>query len=299
MSGALLLGRTAAQLDPANIEGATGQMYVAQLLDGRRAAGVTFRHCTFANVSFKEAELYQCRFVNCSFLDCYFRDTEIRNCSFEACKFEDCNFAEPEFLDCTFQFPEFRRCFIPWRSFGHALPLDPGYRHRMADDLAREAGAAGASRDARQYRLVGEAAYENHIWNLAWASGGEYYEKPRPGLDRIEAGGRWLARKFNRHLWGYGERGLTLARSYLLVGAVLFPALFWLFARDDLSQSGEPLDLGDYLLFSFDNLLNASGFSNVAVVGTWAQVLVGGEVLVGLVFMGLFISLLFNWIRRR
>lgn len=299
MSGGVLLGRPTVQLNPKSIRGGVDELYASQRLDGETASGATFEHCTFANVSFKEAELYQCRFVDCAFLDCYFRDTVIQNCSFEACKFEDCTFSEPKFLDCTFKFPDFRRCYIPFRCFGHALPLDPGYRHRIADDLAREAAAAGAAADARRYRLQGELAYERHLWNLAWASGGPYYEKPRPALDRAVAGLGWIARKFNRYLWGYGERGLTLTRSFLLAGVLIFPLLFGLLVRSDLSREQRGLRLIDYELFSFDNLLNASGFSGVSFSGALARGLVGAEVLVGLLFIGLFISLVFNWIRRR
>lgn len=299
MSGALMAARRIIQLNRNALAGGTDEQYAAQRLDGATGSGLTYRHCTFANVSFKDAKFYQCRFVDCAFLDCYFRDTTIQNCSFEGCKFEDCIFSEPKFLDCTFQFPEFRRCHIPFKFFGHALPLDPGYRHRIADTLAREAARAGEAADARRYRLEGETAYERHLWNLAWASGGPYYEKDRPLLDRVSSGAVWAARKFNRHLWGYGEKGVTLARSFAIVGAVVFPLLFWLLAGSELSTEDGPLTVTDYVLFSFDNLLNASGFSSVAAGGTRSMALVGVEVLVGLLFVGLFISLVFNWIRRR
>jgi hypothetical protein len=299
VSGSLLIGRTTVPLNPESIAGGADELYAAQRLDGATANAATFEHCTFANISFKDARLYQCRFVDCAFLDCYFRDTTIQNCSFEGCKFEDCTFSEPKFLDCTFKFPDFRRCYVPYRSFGHALPLDPGYRHRIADDLAREAAAAGDAGDARRYRLQGEAAYERHLWNLAWASGGAYYEKPRPPLERVAAGLGWAARKFNRYLWGYGQRGLTLTRSFVIVGGFIFPTLFWLLVRSDLSKGDQKLAFIDYELFSFDNLLNATGFSGVSFSGTLASVLAGAEVLAGLLFIGLFISLVFNWIRRR
>jgi hypothetical protein len=298
MSDGLLVGREEEKLDRARIAGGTDRLYAAQLLDGARATAATFEHCTFANVSFKDVILERCRFVNCAFLDCYFRHTTIRSCIFEACKFEDCEFQAPSFVDSAFAFPNFRGCFIPFDAFGDGLPLDPGHRHRIADELAREASLAGALSDARRYRLRGEAAFEKHQWNLAWASGGKYYEKPRPPLDRARAGVKWFGRKFNRHLWGYGERGLVLARSFLLV-SVLFGLAFWLLVGDGLSYRGSGLDVANYLLFSFDNLLAGTGFSQISVTGTFARWLTGLEVLVGLVFIGLSISLVFNWIRRR
>jgi len=298
MSDGLLVGRKEGRLDPKRIEGDVDRIYAAQLLDGASATAVTFEHCTFANISFKNALLERCRFVNCAFLDCYFRHTTFRSCIFEASKFEDCEFQAPNFVDTTFAFPQFRGCFIPFDSLGDGLPRDPGHCHRIADELSREAGLAGSLSDARRYRLRGEAAYEKHLWNLAWASGGSYYEKTRPLLDRVRAGLKWLSRKFNRHLWGYGERGLILTRSFLLV-SVLFATAFWLVAEDDLTYDGSRLDAAGYLLFSFDNLLAGTGFSQVAITGQFTRWLMGLEVLVGLVFIGLAISLVFNWIRRR
>jgi hypothetical protein len=299
MSGGLLLGRTTATLNPEAISGDTGKLFAAQLLDEATAEGVIFEHCTFANVSFKDAALARCLFRNCAFVDCYFRDTKFTNCKFEVCKFEDCKFVRPHFVDSTFLFPEFRGCYIPFKSFYASLPVDAGFRHAIADELARESGTAGELGDARRYRLVGEEAFERHQWNLAWASGGEYYEKPRPPRDRVEAGVRWAGRKFNRHLWGYGERGVILARSFLVVAVILFPFLYWLLSRDELSYRGEPLSLWNYVLFSIDRILAAAGFSQVVVSGTLVRWLSGIEVFVGLILIGLFISLIFNWIRRR
>ena len=286
--------------DPRTAIGGRHELFAAQLLDGATITAQTFHHCTFANVSFKDVTLDRCEFVNCAFVDCYFRDTRIRNSSLAACKFERCNFSDPEFVGCTLTFLEFRGCFIPFERFSDALPPDPGYRHRLADELAREAGAAGALRDARKYRLVGESAYERHAWNLAWASGAPYYEKRRPVPLRLHYGLIWLARKFNRELWGYGERGLILARSFLIAAFLVFPVLFRVFAADELqTTAGRSLSLPDYLLFSLDNLLDSPGFSKVQPTGPTAQWLTATEVLVGFMFIGLFITLVFNWIRRR
>jgi hypothetical protein len=298
MGAALIAGRTPFRLNPEAITGGKQELYASQLLNGARARGQDFAHCTFANVSFKEATLERCQFLNCAFIDCYFRDTTIQNCSFAGCKFVDCKFVNPSFTDNTFQFPEFRNCFIPWESFSDCLPPDPGFRSEIADEMAREAGAAGEMTDARRYRLVGEEAFERKLWRIAWASGGTYYEKPRPPLERIGFAGHWVARKFNRHLWGYGERGIVLARSFL-IAALLFALIFRWLVPDQLVQDGHPLSFSDYGLYTFDNLLAGTGFSQVNETENLARWLAGLEIFTGLVFIGLFVSLVFNWIRRR
>jgi len=298
MSGALLYGRSQANLDP-NQDG-TDLLFAATRADGWTFSARAYEHCTFANVSFKDAMLTDCEFFNCAFLDCYFRNTSVKNSAFTACKFEDCIFADLKFVQTTFTFPTFRRCFISFKDVKGQLPSDPGLRLKMADELAREAAASGAAADAREFRLAAAEAYEGHLRNIALAVGGDYYRKHFELQDRVNAVGSYVWRKINRALWGYGERGSVLGRSFLVVGAFIFPVAFWLFFRDSLKlQDGSPLGFVDYELFSFDNLLNRTGFSNVVFRGTGAKTFVGLEVLVGLVFIGLFISLILNWMRRR
>jgi hypothetical protein len=301
MSAGLLYGRTPTSLDRAL--DADDALFAATRADKWKFSHKVYRHCTFANVSFLEATLENCTFLNCAFVDCYFRKTTINSSVFTGCKFEDCIFTELRLVDSTFTFPTFRGCFIEYRDFVAQLPDDPGFRFKIADELAREAELLGQSSDARLYRLAGASAFEGHLRNIALASGSRYYREHFELGQRIDSLFGFLRRKLNRFLWGYGERGWVLTRSFLVVAVVVFPMLFWLLTRTHLSINtgvrSEPLDLVDYILFSFDNLLNRPGFSAVSFSGTTAQVLVGLEVLVGLLFIGLFISLIFNWMRRR
>jgi hypothetical protein len=298
MSAALLMGREIRRLDPEDVFGGRGEIYASQLLDGADVTAQTFEHSTFANISFKKTRIDRCRFVNCAFIDCYFRHTEIESSRFIGCKFITCNFSEPHFMGNTFEFLEFRGCFIPFDTFAPYLPEDPGLKRDIADQLAREAGNAHELRDARRYRLIAERAFESDQWNLAWASGSDYYEKPRPPLLRVQAGLRWAGRKFNRWLWGHGERGLILARSFA-IAALAFAVGFRVFLQESLTHDGRGLSTPEYLLYSLDNLLAHSGFSEISTAGVAARWLSGFEVFVGLIFIGLFVSLAFNWIRRR
>ncbi len=301
VSGGLLYGRTVGILDCT--KDAEETLFEATRADKWTFSHRVFKHCTFANVSFLKATLDNCTFLNCAFLDCYFRRTEVVSSVFTGCKFEDCTFTKLVFVDATFEFSVFRGCFIEFKEFHDQLPADPGKRFNIADELAREAAAAGASRDARLYRLEGANAYEDHLRNIALASGSSHYRDHFDLGERLDAAISYCRRKFNRFLWGYGERGWVLTRNFLLVGAIAFPLAFWLFVRSHLSVdtngTAKPLRVIDYVLFSFDNLLNRPGFSDVAFSGVEARILVGAEVLVGLLFIGLFISLIFNWIRRR
>lgn len=299
MSSALLLGRNSATLDPA--QDATDALFAAFRADDKTFSGRKYSHCTFANISFKGATFEGCEFLDCAFLDCYFRNTTISSTKLTGCKFVDCTLKDLVLVDPDFRFPTFRGCFIPYKDIEGKLPDDPGYCFKMADELAREAAAngAGSESDARSYRLAAAAAYEQHLRHIALSVGNPYY-KHFGGEARWAAARSWVWRKINGALWGYGEKGRVLGLNFTFVGAIFFPVLFWLFFRDSLSLSGgAPLGLFDYELFSFDNLLAGTGFSGVTFTGTATRTFVGVEVLVGLVFIGLFISLIFNWMRRR
>jgi hypothetical protein len=299
VSSALLLGRNPATLDPA--QDATDALFAAVRADGETFSDRKYSHCTFANVSFKDAKFENCEFLDCAFLDCYFRNTTISSTKLTGCKFVDCTLTDLVFVDPDFWFPTFRGCFIPYKDIEGQLPKDPGLCFKMADELAREAAASGVGggKDARDYRLAAANAYERHLFHIALAVGSDYY-KHFDGRTRRAKGRSWAWRKINRAVWGYGETGSVLGRSFALVGALIFPVAFWLFFRDSLTLSdGVPLGFFDYELFSFDNLLAGTGFSGVTFSGTATRTFVGVEVLVGLVFIGLFISLILNWMRRR
>lgn len=300
MSGALTQGRALTSLDPS--KDGEGTLYAAELADDGTFERRRYRHCTFANVSFLKARLDNCEFVNCAFLDCYFRRTEMRSSVFTGCKFEDCFFGELDLEDCTFAFPQFRGCYIQYDEFRLQLPPDPGMRFRIADELGREAGSAGQLSDARRYRLDAAAAWEDHLKNIALASGGDYYKTHFDLGQRLDAVPAWIWRKINRFLWGYGERGWILARSFALVALLVYPLIFWVFLRSNVHRGATdamPLRTIDYELFSLDNVLNRTGFSAVGATGTAARLVLGSEVLVGLLFIGLFIAVIFNWMRRR
>jgi hypothetical protein len=246
MSSGLLLGRADGVLVGTKdattgvvvcTQDATDTLFAATLANKWEFSHRIYKNCTFANISFLGATLENCTFENCAFLDCYFRNTNITSSVFAACKFEDCTFADTRFVDATFDFPAFRGCFIPYRDFQGQLPDDPGKRYKIADELAREAAASGAAADARLYRLVGAPAYEKNLWNIALASGSEYYREHFDSNERLEAAVSYLRRKINLFVWGYGEKGWVLARSFSFVGALVFPLLFWLLIRGQLQPS--------------------------------------------------------------
>src|SRR6266487_1912314 len=204
MNHALLVGRTASPLRGQQAPVVSGALFEADRVDSESFEGIHGEHCTFANVSFKESNLVSCTFENCAFIDCYFRLTIVDSCRFRGCKFITCAFPKPSFQQCSFVYGEFRGCFIPYAEFESSLPTESNLRRLLAENLAREAEAAGALSDARHYRLQAYRAYEQYLWKGlvgadAWSR--EHF----PSLpDRALAGLRLMGRTINRLVWGYG-----------------------------------------------------------------------------------------------
>ncbi len=299
MSQALIGGRLQQPLTASQPSAVVDALFQADRVDKQVFEGVHFSHCTFANVSFWKASLIACTFEICAFIDCYFRKTIVDSSRFLGCKFVTCEFPKTAFRQVTFVYPQFRACSIPFDDVEASLPSAPNLRRQMADNLAREAEAAGATRDAREYRLRAHKALERYLWN--GATGADQWSRDHfPGLaDRSRAALRVAGRWTNRFVWGYGERGWVLALNAFLLAVFVFPLLFYVL-RDDLSQrNGGSMDVASYLLLSFDNLLNRTGFSGVEPTTAIARAVVGTKVLSGLVIIGLGIALLLRWITRR
>ena len=240
MTDALLVGRTPTKLLPAQPPVVTDALFEADRVDGRGFEGVRFEHCTFANVSFKEASFTSCTFENCAFVECYFRVTKLDSSKFLGCKFVSCDFPKTSFRQCRFVYSTFRDCYVPYDVFEASLPAEANLRRQLGENLAREAEAAGASGDARLYRLQAYAAFEEYLRRGLLGSD-EWSRQHFPSLpDRFRAGVRLVGRWINRHLWGYGERGMVLLRNAALLVVLLFPLLYYL-ARDGLAQSGGSL----------------------------------------------------------
>jgi hypothetical protein len=196
-----------------------------------------------------------------------------------------------------FKYIDFRGCYIPYAEMKHALPTAPNLRQDLAAVLAREAGAMGATADARRYRLEALKARDAHLLAGIKADS-EWYRDHFTDLARVLAAGRLLASKANGTLWGHGERIWVLLRNLVLLGFVVYPILFFLVRSKIHKPSGAPLSLGDYIYLSLINLIPGRDYLALTLGGT-ARLIALTEVIVGFVFTGLLVAMLLRWTLRR
>ena len=91
---------------------AKDSMFVGERLDSKTLSGLRFEQCTFADISFKEAQIEACSFLDCDFIDCYFRKSLVTKCIFTSTKFQDCDFSKIKVRECEFKYATFEACFV-------------------------------------------------------------------------------------------------------------------------------------------------------------------------------------------
>jgi hypothetical protein len=290
-SAAYLFGRSAATLDPAS--DGSDALFASQRIDGVQLVGKRFEHCTFANVSFKDCEMRNSQFRDCIFVNCYFRHSKIQDCHFSACKFIDCDLAKIDIRTSDLKYYNtFEGCYVPFGELESSLPSEGNLRQHLCLNMAEEASREGALKDAGLYRQAGARGREEHL-KAAFRHSSQFYREKYQGSARLDAFIEYLGSRFRGWAWGYRRSFFTVLRNWAIVTLILFP-LILLPLKDDLQAADKPVKAGDVWVASIGNMLPGSGISQVSYTSTGVRLLAFGEVLVGLLFVGLAASLLFR-----
>ena len=291
-SAAYFVGRPVAELVAPYA--ATDSAFGAKRLDGETVENASFKHCTFANISFKEVTLQSSTFLDCVFIGCYFRRSELVDSAFVGCRFIDCNFAHVSIKSSRFHHSSFRSCQLPYAELLHSLPSEPNLREDLTRNLALQSSQLGLASEARLYRMEEIRAREAHL-RSAIVGQSQWYKEHFDGLARVRATLQLTLSLLNRWLWGYGERAWVLVRNLLFLTFFVFPAAFYVF-RDGLAKSSESvIGAWDVLYLSLENVIPAGIDSGVAAVALTPRLLAGAESLFGVVAIALFAAYIFRW----
>lgn len=277
------------------------QLFAGQRLDGTTIASPTYKHCTFANISFKDAKLESGRFVNCAFVACFFRKTDVRSCSFSSCRFIDCEFPGASFSGCDFRYTRFLGCYIPVDDIEHNLPPEPNLREHLAKGLAREAASLGDPHAARRFRLLEKRAYEANGW-AAVIGKTKWYRDHYDLRARTTTLLRLCGSLLNRVLFGYGERLWVMLGSFALATFLVFPAIY-IYLANIAGLSGFTLAGASVqespgwaaLEFSLRNAAVGALASEIDPVTVAAHAAAVGQMLLTAIWASLVASHLFRW----
>lgn len=182
------LGRPVAALETPY--SGSDKAFAAERHDGAVIDSPSYKHCTFANLSFKEAKFKGGRFLDCIFIGCYFRRAELTNCGFVGCRFFDCNFSHIALKSCDFRHSIFRGCQVTYSEIEYSLPTEPNLREELTRNLSVESSRLGLSREARRYRMAEIHAHEQHLderWQAGWSELMANLDKIEQHLQAMEA----------------------------------------------------------------------------------------------------------------
>jgi hypothetical protein len=274
-----------------------GLLFASQLCNDEVVPGPTYANCTFANVSFLRTKISHGTFRNCVFIECYFRKSELRGSTFVGCKFINCNFTHITIRDCDFRYAEFRGTTPPFRELVHSAPQQANLRYELFNALSRVAESAGSGEEARRYRLAGIEALDKHLRSAVKADS-SWYKEHFDVLGRLGALLRLAWHHVNRVLWGHGESAWRLLASASVTALIVFPVLFVVFQNGVGVPVGEPT-APDYLWVSLSNFLLLDRISDVVLTSWVTQSLSSVEALLGVVFAGMYVTLLVKALLRR
>lgn len=274
------------------------KVFAAVRLDGQKIADADFKHCTFANISFKQVTLKNAEFLDCVFIGCYFRRAEITNARFTGCRFIDCKFPHVTVKSCDFRQSSFRGCQIAYSEMVYMLPPEPNLREEISRNLAVESAALGLYSESRKYRMAEIQAREKHL-KAAFLGKSQWYKDHFDFIGRVQAFFQWLLSLINGSVWGHGERAWVLIRNLLLISLLFFPVLFFIFRHDLEQRSNGTVGPLQYIYYSIENIIPSGIESDVIAVGGIARFLAGLESFLGIVVLALFASYLFRWILHR
>lgn len=266
-------------------------LFDSDRLNNQPVLDARYEHCTFTNISFLKARVSGGRFRNCTFVDCYFRDAVLSACDFTGCKFINCNFGHVRIEGGEWKYSKFVECLILYRDFRYALPNEPNLRMPLAKDLTVQAEKLGETSEARKYHLDYLNARKNHLLAGVKAET-EWYQKHFKTVDRLGAAFQLVSYYFNSLLWKHGESAWRLLVSALLVSFVLFPLLYGVSDRQD----SQYLSL---LWLSLSNFFLLDRLSNVSLTGELMRVYSAVEALAGILFAGLYVTVLVKALLRR
>jgi hypothetical protein len=277
---------------------ASDTLFASQRIDRAIIQGQVFKHCTFANISFKDCCIKDAIFVNCVFASCYFRKAQLESVKFSGCKFVDCDLGKIDVRVCDFKlYNSFSGCFIRFDEIRDSLPSEGNLKSHLCFNLAREARNLGAIRESDRFRQVAAEGLESHLLQAVRHASSFYREKYTGGA-RTSAFGEYLASKSRGYLFGYKRSWLVLLRNWIIANVIIFP-LWFLLVRAGIQRDGRPVAVGDLWLGSLGNTLPGSGISDVKFVSAAAQFAAFIEVLSALLFGGLVAALIFRSVFER
>ncbi|WP_165546343.1 pentapeptide repeat-containing protein [Kribbella soli] len=292
--GDLVSGRRPATLK--DVQSGSDLLFASQRCDNLVLNKLNISHSTFINISFLRTKITGSEFQNCVFEECYFRRADIKRSQFVGCRFINCTFDYIGITDVDFRFADFRNTALPFKEARRNAPPEHNLRQDLFSNLSRAATLSGDEVEARKYRLAAiEAENENLkaaiLGESAWHK--EHYDLVRRAESVIRLGWHYL----NKYLWRHGESAAVLFASAIVVTLLVFPVLLY-FDRDSFNLRPLP-SYGQLIWMSMSNFISLDRLSQLNPESTYMRFVSTLEGLAGIIFTGMFVTVLVKALLRR
>ena len=254
----------------------------------------SFRHCTFINMSFKDATLNAFEFLNCIFVNCYFRRATLNNCTVVGCQFRDCDFPKLILVACSFRYTRFRRCQIAFASIRTSLPEEPNLCRDICRNLALQSSKLGLRGDARRYHMEELASRERHLCNAVLGES-QWYKSHYSGFAKLRALFDLTVSLINKYLFGYGESLYVLVRNSLIAALLVFPTIYYFLPLGFGDRSSQAFGYIDFVVFSISTMLPMADLSNMETTRWFTHAIAGLEAICGVIVLAFIAAYVFRW----
>lgn len=250
----------------------------------------------FEDMGFRETKIANCDFSHNTFINCYFKKTEFWNVDFTGSRFINCNFDGAKIQHSDFIYCKFCGCFIEYEIMLNNLPNEFNLREKLCRNLSLESLNAGYDKDYKKYFYEMKNAGEIDNFETFRLNPKSYY-KQKTISEKIMAFFAYCFSKVNKFIWGYGE---NIPRLFIMLIIIIF--VFALLFYNDLTlllYNNEAVEITmlNALFISIMNLCTTSaGFS---AGNSFTEILFMIENVVGVLFLGLFVSVITKNINRR
>lgn len=281
------------------------KVFFDQVVDNNEYRSITFDKCGFLRIGGKELECNNVEFRDCDFYDCYFVRAKFNNCVFRNCKFIRVNFTMADLSDSSMEYSRFYDCFIVHQQARKLRNKNASAASRLLLNLANQCRAAGYWTQVAPLSLQSIKFQEKYYMSIINPPNAYYKEKFNL-KDKAVYFARFLMSKTNYFLWGHGHKPIVLMFNLLFFTFIIFPLTLWwndeVFSIAGKTTLAEIIDryftyvgvsIQTTLPFTSINQLVSSDL--ISKMPVWLEIT---GAFTGLVFFGLFISVLFRHVSR-
>lgn len=278
----------------------TASLFDEEVVDSQEFTGHQFHQCTFSTLGAKKVKFHQVRFQNCVFLDCYLNQSEFRGCTFIGCKFIRCSFTMAIFFETTMQYCRFYDCGLAFEQAKDLCTSNASDAYRFLRNLYEENRKMGHWESANKLLMLSIKEQEKH-WRNIFTSANPHYQRNYTGAQRRTYRWRYYYSRAGDLVWGHGLSPWRALRA-LLASVLLYSLLLYFFsplawkAPQFLDAAWGSFSAAVVSMMPFAGLAATESARPVLAETPMLIELFGA--LLGLAFFGLFVSMLFERVRR-